>query len=98
MIDPLVVTVFAAVWAPAGLQGQEGKGEIGVGPAILRSCLTQSGDKIVSASIWIHQPQRSITRNAFGTLIIVSRRIAGLTQVSGRRFRVVVRALRAVMQ
>ena len=46
--------------------------EIGVRPAILRSCLTLSSDKIPSASICIHQPQRSITRHAeeFGTLMI----------------------------
>ena len=58
--------------------------EIGVRPAILRSCLTLSGDKISSASICIHQPQRSITRHAeeFGTLIIEIARIAGLTPVS----------------
>jgi hypothetical protein len=34
--------------------------KMGVRPAILRSCLTLSGDKISSASICIHQPQRSI--------------------------------------
>src|SRR5713101_5927161 len=39
--------------------------EIGVRPdAILRSCLTLSCNKISSASICIHQPQRSITRRA----------------------------------
>ncbi len=61
--------------------------EIGVKPAILRSCLTLSGDKISSASISIHQPQRSITRHAeeFGTVIIENRRIAGLTPVSVSR-------------
>jgi hypothetical protein len=49
----------------------------GVRPAILRSCLTLSGDNISSASICIHQPQGSITRHAeeFGTLIIENRRI-----------------------
>ena len=43
----------------------------GSGLGILRSCLALSGAKISSASICIHQPQRSITRHAeeFGTLI-----------------------------
>ena len=54
--------------------------EIGSGLMVLRFCLTLSGDKISSASIFIHQPQRSITRHAaqFGTLIIENRRIACL--------------------
>jgi hypothetical protein len=43
--------------------------------------LTLDADKISSASICVHQPQRSITSYAweFGTLIIQNRRIAGLT-------------------
>ena len=44
--------------------------EIGIRLAILRSCLMLRGKTISSASICIHQPQRSITRHAeeFGTL------------------------------
>src|SRR2546421_7287189 len=54
-----------------------------VRPAILRSCLRLSGDKISSTSICIHQPQGSITRHAqeFGTLIIENRRIASMTPI-----------------
>jgi len=49
--------------------------------------LDGNGNKISSASICIHQPQRSITSHAegFGTLIIENRRIARLTRQPAKR-------------
>jgi len=53
----------------------------GSGFGILQSRQALTGDKISSASICIHQPQRSIARHTeeFEMLIVENRRIAGLT-------------------
>jgi hypothetical protein len=80
-------------------QSVTGPPEIRVRPAILAILLDElarSNQPILpsayclllsSASICIHQPQRSITRHAkeFGTLIIENRRIAGLTPGRSRQ-------------
>jgi len=57
--------------------------EIGVRPAILRSCLPLSGDKISLASICIHRPQDQVQviPRSSEHRIIENRKNPGLTPV-----------------